>query len=504
MERKQLGGYELRDILGEGGMGTVYRALDPTLDRRAAIKVIRAQMLSDEGKQRFLREARACSKINHPNIITVYAAGEEDGMPYMAMEFIDGRTLREVVKEGPIDWRTAVRWTVNLLDALSRLHDEGIVHRDLKPENIMVTSDRVIKLMDFGLAHLSTQTAITEEGTTLGTVPYMSPEQVMGKKADTRSDIFSIATILHEMLTGDHPFRGEHPMAVMYSIKNETPKPIKLQSQDYPLGLQAVLDRAFTKELDKRYQTAQEFRDDLNTLLPEVSGIVKVEQVSSKRSVVIGVGVAALILALGFTGWKVVSGRRAESNRNAAINHNQQGDLYFDKGDKVNAEMEYRQALMADPNYPIARNNLGTLALDRGEVAEADSLFREAARLNPNYPEPRFSLGVIAEAKGDTKTAEARYRDAIAADSTYLGAYSNLGAMLLDEGRLDDARAILDKGLTIEPRNANEAHAQAYVLKNRGKVALADGKTAEAEAFFERAAQTIPDDAELQGLLESL
>src|SRR5262245_37928642 len=138
MERKTLGGYELRDVLGEGGMGTVYRAHDPTLDRPAAIKVIRAQALSDEGKERFLREARASSKINHPNIITIYAAGEENGAPYMAMELVDGKTLRQVLKDGPIEWRVATRWIVQLLDALQRLHGEGIVHRDLKPENVMI------------------------------------------------------------------------------------------------------------------------------------------------------------------------------------------------------------------------------------------------------------------------------------------------------------------------------------------------------------------------------
>ena len=191
MQGRRLGGYELRDKLGEGGMGAVYLAHDPTLDRSAAIKIIRAETLTTEGKERFLREARACSRINHPNIITVYAAGEENGTPYMAMELIDGRTLRSVMHDGPVAWRTATKWLVELLDALQRLHAEGIIHRDLKPENIMVTRDGIIKLMDFGLAHLTTQTAITQEGTTLGTAPYMSPEQVMGRRLDPRSDAAS-------------------------------------------------------------------------------------------------------------------------------------------------------------------------------------------------------------------------------------------------------------------------------------------------------------------------
>jgi tetratricopeptide (TPR) repeat protein len=292
-------------------------------------------------------------------------------------------------------------------------------------------------------------------------------------------------------------------MAVMYSIKNETPKPITLQSQDYPPGLQAVLDRAFTKELDKRYQTAHEFRDDLAGLLPESSGVVTVVGASTRRTVAIAAGAAVLVLALGFTGWKMISARRAEANRNMAINHNQQGELYREEGNLVEAEKEFRQALMADAKYPVARHNLGVLAYRRGERAEADSLFREAARMGPTYPEPRFMLGVMAEARGDTAAADSRYRDAIAADSTYFGAYSNLGALLLDRGNVAEALEVLDRGLAHEPTE-QEIGFYAYLLKNRGKAALAMGDTATARAFFERAAQTIPDDPELKGLLESL
>jgi serine/threonine-protein kinase len=150
------------------------------------------------------------------------------------MELIDGRTLRDIMRDGPVGWRTATRWLVQLLDALQRLHAEGIVHRDLKPENIMVTRDGAIKLMDFGLAHLTTQTAITQEGTTLGTAPYMSPEQVMGKRLDARSDLFSVVTIYQEMLTGTYPYAGDHSMSIMFSIRNEPPAPLVSPEADFP------------------------------------------------------------------------------------------------------------------------------------------------------------------------------------------------------------------------------------------------------------------------------
>jgi serine/threonine-protein kinase len=427
MEPRRIGGYDLREVLGEGGMGTVYRAHDPTLDRPAAIKVIRAKALSMEGKERFLREARACSKINHPNIITVYAAGEEDGAPYMAMELIDGETLRDVIQKGPIDWRTGTRWIVALLDALQRLHAEGIVHRDLKPENIMITREGTIKLMDFGLAHLTSETALTQEGTTLGTVPYMSPEQVLGRKLDARSDLFSLATIFHEMLTGMHPFRGEHPMAVMYSIRNETPKPLKLESSDYPVGLQAVLDRAFTKEVDKRYPDAAAFRDAILGVAPELTGTTVVERKSSpvRMALVVAV-VSTAVFAIGLAGFNIVQGRRAAANRTAAKNLNERADLATDRATK---EDLLRQAVQKDPSYAPPYNALGLLALEDGFPQVADSLFRQAAQRNKLYSAALVNIGNGFFDQQAYDSAEVYYRRAMAGDEPAVAA-NQLAAVL--------------------------------------------------------------------------
>ncbi|MDH3196990.1 MAG: protein kinase [Candidatus Krumholzibacteria bacterium] len=495
MEPTQLGGYQLRDVLGEGGMGKVYRAHDPTLDRPAAVKVIRAKALSPEGKERFLREARACSRINHPHIITVYAAGEEVGVPYMAMELIRGRTLREVVEEGPIDWRTALRWMIDLLDALARLHDEGIVHRDLKPENVMITEEGVPKLMDFGVAHQQSMQTLTQDGTTLGTVPYMSPEQVMGRKLDARSDLFSIATILHEMLTGMHPFRGEHPMAVMYSIQNETPKQIRLHSQDYPAGLQDALDRAFAKEPDKRWTDASGFRDALSGLLPEGAGGAAAAALAKRRTRAVmaaaGVFAAAVVVVLALVVWQSV---RARANRSAAIQHNQQGELLFSSDDVNGAERELREAIIADEKYPVARHNLGIVMLARRDTVEAESHFRQAAELDARYAAPRFMQGVIAEAGGDAERATRLYGDAIAADSTFYHGYSNLAALLMDEGRLDEARTLLDRGLTHTPTLARDRAVYAHLLRKRATVAESTGDAADARRFHQRADEILPED----------
>jgi Flp pilus assembly protein TadD/predicted Ser/Thr protein kinase len=496
MEVKRLGGYEVREKLGEGGMGAVYLAHDPTLDRPAAIKIIRSDALSGEGKERFLREARACSKISHPNIITVYAAGEEHGTPYMAMELIDGRTLRDIMKEGPIAWRTATRWSVHLLDALRRLHAEGIVHRDLKPENIMVTKEGVIKLMDFGLAHLTTHTAITQEGTTLGTAPYMSPEQVTGKRLDARSDLFSLMTIYHEMIVGSHPFRGEHPMAIMFSIRSEEPNPFTPPERDFPPGLHPVVARSFQKEPDARYPDASSLRDAMLAAAPEIAGGVRVVRQSTRRFLVMVTLVAAGVFALGLAGWNTYTKRRAVADRNAAKNLNEMGFAKQTAGDFVGAEEMYRQAIDRDRSYARPYNNLGMLALRAGDTAQADSLFRLAAALDPGFSAPLLNLGdLYLDTQPDS--SEALYWRAMNGDEPAV-AGNQLGNLLLRSGRLEEARTTLDRALGTSPGGP----VRGALLRNLGKVEAARGDSLAARAHWTEAAALLPDDAELRHLLK--
>jgi len=481
MDVSQLGGYDIRDVLGEGGMGKVYLAHDPTLDRPVALKVILSKTVSPEAKSRFLREARACSRITHPNIITVYSAGEDNDIPYMAMELIDGRTLREIIDEGPMDWRIATRWMVDLLGALERLHSENIIHRDLKPENVMVTGDDIPKLMDFGLAHLENTTALTQEGTTLGTVPYMSPEQVLGKAADARSDLFSMATILHEMLTGLHPFRGEHPMAVMYSIQHDTPKPIKLQSQDYPPGLQDALDNAFTKEVDKRYQTAAEFRDALVSVLPE--GTIITEGPSRTKMIIAGVAVAAVV-AGGFFTWQAVTGGRSEAK---ARQHNEIGQGYLDARDWPAAETEFRKAIVADDRYAKAFHNLGFVMLQAGDTTEAVTRLQSASELDSTLGDPLFMLGTIDEARGDAVAAEGHYKGSILADPNFFPGYNNYAAVLMDDLRWQEARGVLDLAIARSEEFEASPAVLVRIFDKRAVVAEALGDTEGAARFAQQA-----------------
>lgn len=497
MHGRRLGGYELRDKLGEGGMGAVYLAHDPTLDRSAAVKIIRAETLNTEGKERFLREARACSRINHPNIITVYAAGEENGTPYMAMELIDGRTLRSVMHDGPVAWRTATQWLVELLDALQRLHTEGIIHRDLKPENIMVTRDNIIKLMDFGLAHLTTQTAITQEGTTLGTAPYMSPEQVMGKRLDARSDLFSLITIYQEMLTGLYPFGGDHAMSIMYAIRNEPAAPLSMREPDFPAALKAVIARAFEKEPEKRYPDAGSLRAAVLEAAPEIGSGVRVVKASARRTLVLTAVIAIAVVALGFTGWSALQKHRATADRTAAHNLNEMGMAKQSAGDMTAAEDFYRRSIEKDPKYARPYNNLGWLALQAGSVAEADSMFRLAIGLDPHFSAALVNLGnLYVDAKPES--AEVFYTRALKGDEPAPAA-NQLGHLMLGSGRIDEARATLSAAL---PRATRDSERGA-LLRNLGKAEAAAGDSTAARQHWTEAAQLLPDDEELRSLLSN-
>ncbi|NIM20559.1 MAG: protein kinase [Candidatus Latescibacteria bacterium] len=497
MEGKTLAGYEIQEALGEGGMGVVYRARDVTLDRPAAVKVIRPESLDEIGRARFIREAQACSKINHPNIVTVYAAGEEDGRPYLAMELLEGRTLREVINEGPVPWAKALQWMADILDALNRLHQAGIVHRDLKPENIMFTTDGVIKLMDFGIASLISSATITREHTTVGTVLYMSPERISGDKGDARSDIFALGVILYEMLARKHPFRGAHPMAIMYSITNDVPTPIDEITKELPNGLRAVLDRALEKDPANRFPDAGSFRSVLSDLLKGTEfSTAQVLAVGRKKRLVMGVVVpGVLLIALVIVILSVVSRERSPvGDRAVAVNHNEMGQNYQSEGDIDAAQAEYRKAIAADQEYAVPWNNLAVIAFDQGNLDEADSLLHMAISMEPKYAAALFNLGSVCRGRNDLEGAEKYYRASIEADSSQAGGFNNLGDLLLERGRVEGAASVLDAGLLRNPTHP-------FLLKNRGRVALQQGQDEKALDYWKRALEGLPGNTELHRLL---
>ena len=245
-------------------MGVVYKAEDTKLKRIVALKLLPAHVSrSPEDKARFLREAQTASSLNHPNITTIYQIDEYQGQMFIAMEYCEGKTLKETIEEETLSIRKVLDIGIQVCEGLNAAHQKDIVHRDIKTENLMVTRDGQVKIMDFGLAKFKGTTTITKTGSTLGTFAYMSPEQACGEEVDQRSDIFSFGIVLYEIITGKLPFLGEHEAAIIYSIVNETQEPLARYKANVPDGLQRVVDKALAKDKEERYQHIDDLLADL-------------------------------------------------------------------------------------------------------------------------------------------------------------------------------------------------------------------------------------------------
>jgi tetratricopeptide (TPR) repeat protein/tRNA A-37 threonylcarbamoyl transferase component Bud32 len=264
MINKTISHYKIIEKLGEGGMGVVYKAQDTKLKRMVALKFLPQELLCDsESKARFIHEAQAASALNHPNITTIHEIDEVEGECFISMEYIEGKSIKELIKEKSLSIQEVLNISVQIAEGMNTAHKKGIVHRDIKSDNITVTPEALVKIMDFGLAKLKGATTITKTGSTLGTVAYMSPEQAQGIEVDQRSDIFSFGVVLYEMITGQLPFKGEHEAAIIYSIMNETPEPLARYKANVPEGLQRIVDKATAKDKEERYQHADELLADL-------------------------------------------------------------------------------------------------------------------------------------------------------------------------------------------------------------------------------------------------
>jgi serine/threonine protein kinase/Flp pilus assembly protein TadD len=259
--------YKILAKLGEGGMGVVYKAEDLTLGRTVALKFLPPDSIArEEDRARLVHEARAAAALLHPNICPIHEISEAEGRIFIAMACIEGRSLKDRIAEGPVPLDEALSIARQIGDALATAHSKGIIHRDIKPANVMLTSDGRPMLMDFGLAKVSGATKLTRTGTTVGTVAYMSPEQVQGREADHRSDIWALGVALYEMVSGRAPFGGDYEAALLYSILNEDQAPLAVEGSDIPAGLDGVLAKALAKDPARRYQSAAELVADLDTL----------------------------------------------------------------------------------------------------------------------------------------------------------------------------------------------------------------------------------------------
>jgi len=316
---KNIGKYKITSILGKGAMGIVYRALDPDINREVAVKTIRFDLVSEEDDreemmERFMREAQAAGKLTHSNIITIYDVGREKDMTYIVMQLIEGKSLQKVISSGEkISTQDLIQLMDQLCKALDYAHDNGIIHRDIKPANILLDKQGKPFIVDFGVARLETST-LTEAGTTLGTPSYMSPEQVMGKKVDRRSDIFSLGSILYELLTGKRAFQAQSITTVIYKIINEEPVALTEVKKGLPIGFEQIVCKALAKDPKDRYPNCGELAKDLHNfdqLSDRTIPVTMIQEelptltMKKKRKLwpIIAISTAAIILAAAGGGY---------------------------------------------------------------------------------------------------------------------------------------------------------------------------------------------------------
>jgi len=287
----KLGRYEIRSVVGVGGMGEVYRARDEKLNRDVAIKVLPVSFSQDSDRLlRFEKEAQAAGSLNHPNILAVYDIGTHDRAPYVVSELLEGESLKKRLGDGPIAQRKAIDYAVQIARGLAASHERGIVHRDLKPDNLFITKDDRVKILDFGLAKLiepadngnaqtdiATRKVHTDPGTVLGTVGYMSPEQVRGRQVDHRSDIFSFGTVLYEMLAGQRAFHGESAVETLNAILKDEPKELATNNANITSPMERVVWHCLEKSPDRRFQSATDIAFALESLSGASSGSTQTE-----------------------------------------------------------------------------------------------------------------------------------------------------------------------------------------------------------------------------------
>src|SRR5512132_1782235 len=332
----RLGPYEIVAPLGAGGMGEVYRARDTRLGREVAVKVLLPEVSGDDSRRlRFEQEARSASALNHPNIVTVYDVGSVDSTIYLAMELVEGRTLRELLADGALPSRKVLDVAVQVAEGLAKAHEAGLVHRDLKPENLIVSKDGFVKILDFGLAKLTEMTASdggstlqtmagapgTVPGTVMGTVGYMSPEQASGRDVDFRSDQFSFGSILYELATGKRAFHRNTGAETLTAIIREEPEPVGQANPRVPAPVRWVVERCLAKEPEERFASTKDLARDLRSLrdhLSETSAseTLAVTAPTRRRRPAWIVPAAALVVGavLGVGGLKLLEKSRSPSN----------------------------------------------------------------------------------------------------------------------------------------------------------------------------------------------
>jgi eukaryotic-like serine/threonine-protein kinase len=501
--------YRILSLLGEGGMGQVYLAEDTKLKRNVALKVLPVSASDENARKRLLREARAAAALDHPNICGIHEVGEANGTSYIAMQYIEGETLDVLLKHGPLASDQALSIATQIADALAAAHDRKVIHRDIKPQNIMLTGRRHAKILDFGIAKVGTdggifdsegetQSLLTKRGTIVGTVPYMSPEQVKGEVLDARSDIFSFGSVFYEMLSGNRPFAAKTTAEVISAILTSEPQPLASYSIAVPSGLESILRKSLEKDREQRYQTMREvathlenvrraYESGASTTATPDDATPTIRAPITNRSEAprlfltsrLGLVLAGVIMlaAVGFYALFFKSPRDAPASGVKSVNS--AAFDYYLRG-KVNAGSENRenndnairlleQAVAADANFAEAYAELArayrTKATyfasdaDRKKLNEnSEVALAKAFALNPDLPEGHLARGLLLwtpENRFPHEQTIQAYKRALALNPNLDEAHNRLGVIYFHIGLLDKAWAETEKAVGINPANTN-------------------------------------------------
>jgi serine/threonine protein kinase len=478
----KIGKYEVLDVLGRGGMGVVYKAYDPILDREIALKTMTADGLKDPVlKERFYREARAAGRLRHPNIVTIYELGEENSVPFIAMEYIHGTDIHAVIKgQHEVSFEQKLRIIVQLCRGLAYAHKAGIVHRDVKPSNIRLTDDYQVKILDFGIARLVTSTTMTSGGMVLGTIHYMAPEQIKGAHVDRKSDIFAVGIILFEILTTKKPFDGDNTATVLYNILHEP-----YQKMNPPIDEQfAVIDRVLKKALDKdparRYFSADEMGDDLEHFLHSFAPPQRGGQQATTQE-----------LQTPKESPKVVEEEKKPltpyKSDPRITNLLRTAKKQIVEGHAVQAMNFIKQALQIDPNDPDAAQlqNMVEQDIKRAEAEDlltkgqnymregrydiAMKAFEKILRIQPNHSKARMLLETV---KNEMMNPE-------------MDEFISKARKAIEEKKYQDARKLVEEVLKTVPEHQGAYELQ-VLLKERIAVEEFNELLSSAEGFIEK------------------